>query len=232
MMRRLSIFVAVGLLSVFAGCATNPTTQHSHINYADNVPEDCFGVDWNITEAFFDEMNPGYKREDTFTMFGARRGFNNSRKEFSDIDVISYINQEADLDLFGERGWLAYAFDKNTGELLAGGFRATYVDLRNAGYIGYSPVPDAQGKTERSGGSRQFDRPDRVLEQVAAVYGQAYGRSEASEILGTSRHYVQYLWHDPRYSVVANTEWTSPGPVYTDIVLVKTEYLRDLFVLE
>ena len=232
MMRRLSIFVAVGLLSVFAGCATNPTTQHSHINYADNVPEDCFGVDWNITEAFFDEMNPGYKREDTFTMFGARRGFNNSRKEFSDIDVISYINQEADLDLFGERGWLAYAFDKNSGELLAGGFRATYVDLRNVGYIGYSPVPDAQGKTERSGGSRQFDRPDRVLEQVAAVYGQAYGRSEASEILGTSRHYVQYLWHDPRYSVVANTEWTSPGPVYTDIVLVKTEYLRDLFVLE
>lgn len=230
MMRRLSIFVAVGLLSVFAGCATNPTTQHSHINYADNVPEDCFGVDWNITEAFFDEMNPGYKREDTFTMFGARRGFN-SLKEFSDIDVISYINQEADLDLFGERGWLAYAFDKNTGELLAGGFRATYVDLRSAG-IGYDPVPDAQGETYGEGSLRQLDRPDRVLEQVAAVYGQAYGRSEASEILGTRRHSVEYLWHDPRYSVVANTELASPGPIYTDIVLVKTEYLRDLFVLE
>ncbi len=230
MMRRLSIFVAAGLLSVFVGCATNPTTQYSHISYTDNVPEDCFGVDWNITEAFFDEMNPGYKREDTFTMFGARQGFN-SLQEFADIDVITYINQEADLDLFGERGWLAYAFDKNTGELLAGGFRATYVDLRSAG-IGYDPVPDAQGKTERTGGSRQLDRPDRVLEQVAAVYGQAYGRSEASEILGTSRHYVQFLWHDPRYSVVAKTEWTRFGPIYTDIVLVKTEYLRDLFVLE
>jgi len=230
MMRRLAIFIAVGLLFVLAGCATNPTTQYSHINYADNVPEDCFGVDWNITEAFFDEMNPGYKREDAFTMFGARRGFN-SLQEFSDIDVISYINQEADLDLFGERGWLAYAFDKNTGELLAGGFRATYVDLRSAG-IAYSPVPDAQGKTERSGGSRQLDRPDRVLEQAGAVYGQAYGRSEASEILGSNRHFVQYLWHDPRYSVVAGTEYVSAGPIYTDIVLVKTEYLRDLFVLE
>lgn len=232
MRRRLAIFAAVGLLLALAGCATNPTTQYSHISYADNVPENCFGVDWNITEAFFAEMNPGYEREDAFTMFGARRGFN-SLQEFSDIDVITYINREADLDLFGERGWLAYAFDKNTGELLAGGFRATYVDLRSAG-IGYSPVPDAQGDTDhRSGGSlRQLDRPDRVLEQAGAVYGQAYGRSEASEILGSNRHYVQYLWHDPRYSVVANTDYVSAGPTYTDIVLVKTEYLRDFFVLE
>lgn len=190
MRRRLAIFAAVGLLLALVGCATNPTTQYSHINYADNVPENC-----------------------------------------SDIDVITYINQEADLDLFGERGWLAYAFDKDTGELLAGGFRATYVDLRSAG-IGYDPVPDAQGETYGDGSLRQLDRPDRILEQAGAVYGQAYGRSEASDILGSNRHFAQYLWHDPRYSVVANTELASAGPIYTDIVLVKTEYLRDLFVLD
>jgi hypothetical protein len=73
---------------------------------------------------------------------------------------------------------------------------------------------------------------DRVIEEVAAVYGQAYGRSEAADILGSNRIRVSYLWHDPRYSVVAFEELSMGGPVYTDIVLVKTEYLDDLFVLD